>query len=121
MVFVRLALLVLPLSLSLAGCGPGYQWAKPGITPALADADYDRCRYLTEREVDAKYWSQFEWLRFNQFAGRTRGPSRFPPALRYSLERDRLQSDRDFDRVRLMRVCMEGNGYQLVPIEPKPG
>ena len=103
----------------LAGCGPGYQWAKPGVTADLAAADYNHCRRIGDIEANRRYGGWLDWLRTERSFADTRvvGRQEVSPALEARFEEDRVRRDQDIYRGRVVRDCMESGGYSLVPME----
>ncbi len=97
--------------LSVANCAPTLEWAKAGVSPQIAGDDYGECRRSAERVSEDRFRHERESLRVR--AATDRRDDRTGSA---QIDLQRLDAERDFERVRLLRRCMEDRGYSLVPI-----
>ena len=99
--------------LSLAACAPTHQWTKSGIAPQVADADYDDCRRSSQRVAEDHFRHERDIVRVR--SATERREDRIGSA---QIDLQRLDAERDFERARLLRRCMEDRGYSLVAIPP---
>ncbi len=97
--------------LSVANCAPTLEWAKAGVSQRIAGEDYGECRRTAERVAEDRFRHEREILRVRAVTDRR--DDRTGSA---QIDLQRLDAERDFERVRLLRRCMEDRGYSLVPI-----
>ena len=99
----------------LAGaCAPTMRWDKPGMTTEALQADQGDCRKAAADEAFRNY----PFYPGFGLVGPPFWPYRHSPD--YFLYRQRMETDRSFNEMRLANFCMRNKGYTQVPINAQP-
>jgi hypothetical protein len=98
------------MGLLASACAPTMRWDKPGSSAEALQADQVDCRKAAADEAFRNYafFSGFGMMGA-PFWGYRHQPD-------YFLWRQRLETDRAFQEMRLANFCMRNKGYTQVPI-----